>query len=167
MSNEPFGSEKPDKGVREVRITLRTIPAQGATRLQVKGNIGVMIGTGEKKLEQKNVELKTGSTITVEGVSLKIDSVQDEKADNVRATVQLSSNQPFDRIKSIKFLTADGKPIGQQNMGTSTAGGPGRMIYNQSWGLQEKVPTATVQLTLYEQFKTTVIPVALDFGIGL
>jgi hypothetical protein len=164
---DPFSAHKfGEEALSEVEIQQPGVPAKGATKLQLKGELVVIRASGETTVEQKNLALKKDGKITVGPVPLTIDSVEDSGFGEMKLSVTLTTNKSMDAIKKIEFADAGGKAIEQQNMGSGSFGFGGQTTYQRTVGLAKKLDKATVRITHYGKQEAVKVPLELEFGVG-
>ncbi len=162
FSAQKFGAEP----LSLVEVQQPGMPAHGATKLQLKGELVVIRASGEKTSEQKNVALKKNSKITVGPVPLIVEEVRDSGFGEMKLTVTLSTDKPLDAIKRIEFADASGKAIEQEQMGSGSFGFGDKTTYQRTIGLAKKLDKATVRITHHDKMETVKVPLELEFGVG-
>jgi hypothetical protein len=139
-------------------------PASGANRLSLEADLVIKFGHGERKVEQKNVNLK-GDTIRV-GPSPLVVMSQDpsDGAGQQNGTqVTLFHHGPIQReIKKVAFIGPDDAEIQTRAGGGGSTGS----IHLLHYTFAQKVETCTVRLTVPETVETVTFSVAIDTGVG-
>jgi len=143
------------------------IPAAGAAKIELKGELQVQFGEGEKSEDVADVALTKGTTIAAGSLALKIEDARPRDMGDTKMSVALESQTPMLSIKKILFLNAAGQEIATQDMGSGTFGRGKQMTYQRMIGLGEAVDRATVRIVAYERTDTASVPVNLEFGLGL
>ncbi len=169
-------------------IDLPLLPAAGAAKIRLRGELAIRCGTGEAASEQADVPLKSAGKITAGPVPLEIGPAKKDEGLQIdffglqpagnaeesqpKVTVTLTSRKNTDAIKKIVFLTADGKEIGQRQLGSSNStslapgGGSPMEHHSRTIGLAADVEKATVRIVAYEKLETIVVPIDFEIGVG-
>jgi hypothetical protein len=164
----PFNlDQQEDKQTAIVEISQPGVPVAGATKINLKGRLVLNVGAGEKIVEQKNVALKKGSSITVGPSPLKISDLGTNGFGDTKVTITLETSQPLDAIKEIAFVDASGQEIKQENLGSGSFGVFGKTTYQRTIGLAKQVNSATVRIKQYEKIEPVAVPLELEIGVGL
>jgi hypothetical protein len=147
-----------------VTVHSPQFPASGANRLSLEADLVMKFGHGERKVEQKNVNLKI-DTITV-GPSPLVVMSQDpgDGAGQQNGTQVILFHQgPIVReIKKVAFIGPDGEEIQTRGSGSGTSGS----IHQLHYTFAQKVETCTVRLTVPETVETMTFSIAIDTGVG-
>ena len=145
-------------------------------------------GSGETTAEQPDVPLKSAGTITAGPVPLEIGPAKKDEGLQIdffgiqlgddaedrqpKTIVKLTSHKNIDAIKKIVFLGADGKEIGQHQVGYSSStsparnGGSPKEHHSRTIALSTDVEKATVRVVAYEKLETIVMPIDFEIGVG-
>jgi hypothetical protein len=140
------------------------LPAAGANRLSLEADLVMKFGHGERKVEQKNVNLK--SDMITAGPSPLVVMSQDrgDGAGQQNVTqVTLFHQGPIQReIKKVAFIGPDGEEIQTRGGGSGSSGS----IHQLHYTFAQKIETCTVRLTVPETVETVTLSVAIDTGVG-
>jgi len=150
-----------------VKIKSGLIPASGASKIILKGQLGLKCGAELKTATQTGVVLKAGSTITAGPVPMKIASVKEGGWGGAKMTVTVTSTKPAVAIKTIAFLGADGKAIKHEVLSSGSSGRPGSMTYETNFGLARKVDRVSVKIEYFSKVVAAKVPLDLRVSVGL
>lgn len=150
-----------------LEIKAPKIPARGATKLQLDATVVLLCGADERTVEQKGLNLKKGTKLTIGPVPLTLGQIEDARFGEAKQMVTFESKQPLSAIKKVEFLSADGKPIKHQSMGSGEGGFNDNITYSVSYGLMQKVDSVTVKLTYFDKIEELTLPLKIDIGLGL
>jgi hypothetical protein len=133
-------------------------PAQGATRIRVKGELVLLCGTGEKTSTVENFALKTKEKAEVGPASFEVNMPKD------RAMVLLKTDSPL--VKSVTFIGADGKAINV--LGALTLGNnvEGKVVHFANYTLPPKLETVGIKVVHYEKIEAVKVVVDSETGVG-
>jgi len=148
-------------------ISGPTVPVKGAARIHLKAKVVIDCGSQEKTARQEGVALAKDSKITVGPMPIKISAVRDGGWSGAKMTVTFTASRSFARIKSLSFIGADGKVIKSAPAGSGHFGFMGKMTYEKSYGLHEKVEKATVEIEYFEKVEKFIVPIDVSTGVGL
>lgn len=167
FGSRPFSSrETPDNVATIVELHQPNLPAAGATKILVDGELVLRCGTGEVVVDQKDIALKPKTAVKAGPVEFEIVEAKDEDFGDSKFMIEIKSDKSFDAIKELEFLDAAGKPIKTQNMGTSSFGVFGKMTYQRSIGLAQKADKVTLRIKHYKTIESIKVPLKLELGVG-
>jgi hypothetical protein len=167
FSRSPFDArEAKDNGGTIIELEFPNTPAKGAGKVIVKGEVALRCGIGEVVVDKKDVALKPKTAVTAGPAEFTIDKAEDQDFGDVKFMIELKASQPFDAIREIEFLDADGKPIEHESMGSSSFGFGGKMQYSRNIGLHKKVDKATMRIKHYKTIETVKVPLDLEIDVG-
>lgn len=151
---------------KTVRVTFHGTgcPAAGATRLRLAGQVGVLVGKGEKTAERKDVAVRTG--VELAGGTLK--ALADAFATKANPTaLKYTGTRPLERLA---FVDATGEEVElRRNPFTANrtvVGAKGEFTALYSWPRTAPDP-CTFRATYYDRVELVVVPVELEAGLGL
>jgi hypothetical protein len=127
----------------------------------------LLCGADEKTVEQKGLALKKGSKLTIGPVPITLGQIEDARFGEAKQMVTFESKQPLNAIKKVEFLSADGKPIKHQTMGSGQGGFNDDITYSVSFGLMQKLDSITLRLTYFNKVEELTLPLKMDIGPGL
>ncbi|MBA4065403.1 MAG: hypothetical protein C0501_17155 [Isosphaera sp.] len=148
-------------------FTFRTPghPAKGATKVRIKGSLTLVVGTGEKELEKKDVELKTkaGVDLGIGTIKMKLDGFNPAGAPTFYV---YDGNRP---LTSVALIGGDGKEIRSRLVssmyGNDKAGKP---VHQATITVPDKkVERCTVRVKYYDTVEEVKVPFDLEVGPGL
>jgi hypothetical protein len=159
-----------DPGGHWATVTIHSprLPAGTATKITLEANLVVKYSSGERTVEQKNVDLKMDK-ITASPVPLIIARQQDpnmmiRRMGGVQDGTQVILFYQGDLlgIKKIAFVDADGNEI----QAMSSGGGSNGSLNQSYYRLARKVDTCTVRVTVPEKIETATVAISLTAGVG-
>jgi hypothetical protein len=143
------------------QIYAPSTPAEGASKLQVKANLAVVIGKEEKTAEQKNVTLKAGEKAKLDAIDMTVEKGFPE-GKQVTASFITSERS----IKSLEFIDSKGKAIPQVFTNTNPTFAGGKNQFQTTCSLPVQADPITVKVTYFSKTETVKVPVELSFGVG-
>ncbi len=168
-SEGPFVT-RVDSGGHWATVTIHSprLPASTATKITLEANLVVKYSSGERTVEQKNVDLKMDK-ITASPVPLVIARQQDPNmmiqrmggAQNGTQVILFYQGDLLG-IRKIAFIDADGNEIQAMNSGGGSNGSLNQSYYR----LARKVDTCTVRVTVPEKIETVTVAISLTAGVG-
>ena len=164
---KPIRGQVPDASHCVLEFQSSKIPAAGARTLAVKANVVMTCGVGEKSAEQKGVALKAGSPTTVGPVPMKVEKIRPSGWGKVKMTVELSGEKDEEMIKEVVFVGPDGEVVPSRKVGSSRSRIGTKVNWRRSYGLHQKLETATVRIIYFERVETLAVPVEVTAGVGL
>ena len=147
-------------------VTTEKTPTPKARNIRVKGHVVVQCGSNEKTGSQKNVALTKGTAVSIGPLVGKITNAGKPEWGGGDSKFQVSiesTADAFARVKVLKAIGADGKPIECRPSGWSQ-GGASR---TQNYGLKKKVAKATIRLTYFDKTEMLRVPIDHTLGVGL
>jgi hypothetical protein len=144
------------------------LPAGGATKILLEANLVLKYSSGERTIEQKNVDLNMDK-ITAAPVPMMIARQQDpgfmvQRVPGMPAGTQVALFYQGNLIglKKIAFVDADGNEIQATNAG----GGSNGWLYQTYYRLARNVETCTLRITIPEKIETATVAVSVTTGVG-
>lgn len=162
-----------------VEIRADAMPAKGATKLIVQGEVVLRCGEGEKTVESDALDVAAGGKVSLGSTSVTVKQAKNENmgfnmmgfgsADSgeTKMSVTLTAKAPLDTIKSLTFLDPQGKAIKHRRQGSSSMGFAGNMTYEVTYGLAQKVSKLKLQVVQFERVELLKVPLSLEVGVGL
>ncbi len=142
-------------------------PAEGATKLVVKGTIPASCGADLKQVRQNEVSLLEGTKFKLGSLELEVAKSPTAPFDDSAMTVRLKNNASLRPIKSLRFLSSSGKEIKSQPMGSSFRRSNKTIVETRDFALWEKADSVTVEAEMFTQTETIQIPISLEISVGL
>ncbi len=146
-----------------VEVETSTLPAKGATKLTLKADLTLSVGTTKKSTTLDNVALKEGTLIKGSGIQFKITKVSKPDFGEDEMQITLHSDKPTESLAAIEFQDAQGKTLKAQRAGSSSYGDSIDIDY----AFPKKTATAKIILTEWIDAKPLTIPVNLTIPLGL
>lgn len=153
-------------GGKILELDVPNRPSSGAGKVILRGDVDLRCGIGEEVVELKGVALKAKTPVTAGPAVFAIEKAEEQDFGDVKFVLHLKSNKPFDVIREIEFLDADGKPVEHEGMGTSKFSFAGKTQYSRSIGLHKKVDKATLRIKHYESIETVKLPLDMEIDVG-
>ena len=147
-----------------VQINSQHTPQAKAQALTLKADIVLSCGAAKKTVRKENFALKTGSTLAVGTMNLKVEKAGKPEWGDAKLSVTFSSKDEFSTITSLEFLDSNGKKIDSRHVGS---GSSGRNYYSRTYALQQKVDTATISVTYYAELESVTVPIDIRTALGL
>jgi hypothetical protein len=140
-------------------VLMPNRPAQGATKVRLKGSARVLCATKEKSVEVKGVSFKAGAKTAIGPATLTLDQFEIPQ----ETSVQVRGPYP---IKKLEFLDGTGKAL--MHFGNMVAANIGkRLEYTGVYHIRGKVDSATVRMTYFEEQEQFTVPLDVELGLGL
>jgi len=143
-----------------IKVVGPTLPAPGASKITLKGNLVLSCAASEMTVEHKNVALTNGTKINAGTIHMTV------IAGPRGAGFALEMDQPLSAIKSIAFFDADGKELKSRSNGTSSYTVGNMTRTSQSYSLDKPVAKATIRVTYFDS-ESLSVPIDLTVGVGL
>ena len=150
-------------------VKAPAIPAKGAKKLTVAGEVALRIGSSKTTDSVKNIALKTGSIVKAGPITLKVSKSGKPGwtvGDYVHEVV-FESERDLSEIAKISFLTSDGNPIEATRTSTARSGFFGNMKVTWTYQLKKRVDAANIMVTRWTDLKTEQVPFEVSIGLGL
>jgi hypothetical protein len=149
-----------DKSKAQGRMYLlsQKAPAEGATRIRVKGEVVFLCGVGEKTSTAENFALKAKEKAEVGPALFEVSLPKD------RAVVSLKTDSPI--VKSISFTGADGKALGATGMLNLGVNGDGKVVHFANYTLPAKLESVGIKVVHYEKIEAVKVVVDSETGVG-
>jgi hypothetical protein len=147
-------------------VSQPQIPAAGASKIRLVGELHVICGDGEKTDELPEVALAAGTQIDTP-LPITFQQVVPQNLGETKLLLTMQSAEPLSRIKNFVFLNASGGEIATQLFGDASMAAGGQPTYIRSIGLAEAVDKASLRIVSYESTETVKVPLSVTFGIGL
>ena len=158
----------PDGHSGTIDLSVPAAPASGAIKMRVRGELHIRWGKGERIEQVPSLALTKGTQASMGlMMGLIIDEVKPLDLPDTKLSLTLSSPTPTDQISKLIFSSVDGKLIPHQELGSASFGKGDKKSYQRMIGLSEAAETVSLQLYTYENFETIVVPIDLEFGVGL
>lgn len=156
----PFKVEnRPDGHSCWVKVVGPNLPAQGASKITLKGHLVLNCAATEKTVEHKNVALTNGTKMKAGSIPITVIAGQPD------AGFALEVDGPISALKSVTFFDADGKEMKSRSNATSsyTIGNTTRS--SQSYSLEKPVAKATIRVTYFDT-EDLIVPIDVAVGVG-
>jgi len=158
----PYPTIAKDRSAMLVYVNAyNKVPAKGATRLTIKGDLMVVCGTGEKSEEIKKFEFKDKEEAKAGDFKLKV--TQEKTFNTQGATVALTS--PTKDLKGLVIKDADGKEVEVYGGGTPFSNNPKEFTFNYT--LLKPLKEGKVTISYFTKSEKVKVPVDLDVSVGL
>ena len=150
-----------------IDIKANGVPGKDSRSIRIKGTLVFKAATKKQVFKQAGVALQKGTQISAGPLPLTISAAGKPEwgKDPLQVTFQRSNN--FDSLASVRFLDGQGHDIKSSNGGSSSGKFMGATRYTQSYNLETKVSTATIEFTCWEDMAEIKIPVDLTATLGL
>ena len=150
---------RPDGHSCWVKVLGPTLPAPGASKITVKGQLVLNCAATVKTAEHKNVALTNGTKIKAGSIPISVIAGPPE------AGFALEVDGPISVLKSVTFFDAEGKEMKSQSNGTSsyTIGNTTRS--SQSFSFGKPVAKATIRVTYFDT-EVLIVPIDVAVGVG-
>ncbi len=151
-------------------ITVPSLPAKDATKLIISGEVVLKIAAQKKDYSAEKVELKKDTKINAGPIPLTITRVgkPELSGGDYNFAIVLEAKQNLDSIADIQFFDAAGKKIESNRYGVSWDNLKPMNDYIVSWEyqLKDKLDSAKIVITYWDDMKTVVVPFNLKIGVG-
>ena len=165
---QQYAAISSDNHRAKVELQSLLAPAEGATKLVLKGTIPALCGADRKKVRQDQLSLLEGTKFKLASLELEVAKVETRSYDDGSAmTVQFKSNASLRPIKSVRFLSSSGKEIKSLPIGRGSFRNNKSILETCGFALWENVASVTVEADMFTQTETVQIPVSLEIGVGL
>lgn len=168
-----FGNAaKIDKDAKNciVEVSAPSLPAKGASRIQILGTLTMLCATQKKETVVANVPIKNGTKIAgPNNLELEIAEMNEAPRDLGRDAMVfvLRAQHELDGIAEIKFFRPDGGEVKAARTSTSTLTIQGNVKVDWSYTFSERVDTSTVKLYTWSDIQKKRIKVDLSVDLGL
>jgi len=161
-------SDKEGEGKTTVDVDLKgtTVPAKGASVLNISGKLAVTSASGKKQFTTDMMDLKPGTKFNAGDLSLTITEAgahSNPFSNGSEFQVTFSSAQNLEAIAGIEFSDAQGNKIEARR--ESWGSSPGS--YFATYALKKSVDRAKMAITCWQDLKTTEVPISIKTGLGL
>ena len=136
-----------------------TAPAAGATKITVKGKVGLQLAT--KKETVKGGAVAKGGKLTFKTLALTVNKLEKSGSDT---RVEVESPQSMDTIVEVNWLDAAGKKLEADTGGSGSFGFGGKTTYSRDWTV--KGTPASVEFVGWTDMKTVSVPFSASVAIG-
>lgn len=133
-------------------------PANGATRVRVKGEITFLCGVGEKTSSADNFAVKVKEKVEVGPAAFEVTMGKD------RAVLQWKAESPL--VKSITFTSPDGKPVGTTGTINLVLNQAGKVGQSATFTPPVKTEKVGIKVVHYEKVESVTVPVDTETGVG-
>lgn len=161
--SEMFDQVNPDGAL--LALHTQHTPAPGAKKLHLTGEIAVRCATGEKSEDHADISLAGPGQLKLGDVPIKFAPGQEQSAPppfGQGAFVSVTTDAPTPLLKKILFLDADGKEIKKTRLYWSFGTG-----FEITYALMSKPEKVTVRILSYDKVEDRVLPLDVDFSLGL
>lgn len=132
-------------------------PAAGATRARVKGELVLLVGTGEKTAAADTFALKVKEKVTVGPAGFEVVTAKDK--------IGLAFRADGASVKAVTFTDAAGKPLAAA--GTITLSAPGgKVAQTATFTFPPKTEAVGIKVAYYEKTEPLKLAVDTDTGVG-
>ncbi len=178
LVNEGFGgdgfgfSKVNDEGnFGMVEIRASGVPTKGSSVVQVKGSLDVSHGTKSKAERSAELTLKPGAKLEVGAYSFEIKKVDKRTVDKRTFGVDpmeitLTIGKELTAIRAFRFFDANGEEVKVNSTGTATTKVFNKITVERSFGLSKVITSGMLELHIWQDLKTTTIPIKLSVGLG-
>jgi hypothetical protein len=142
-----------------VNVNSHLLPAKGATKLHLKGNLVLIAGIDEKSTDEKELEMKTNSEAKVDDFTLKV--TMDKGFAGSGGTFTVKSSRP--NVKGVSVKDAAGKAV-EVSQGYFYGFGK-NWIY--SYTLKKPMSKVKIAVTWFSKEEKVKVPVNLEVSLGL
>ncbi|MCY3023220.1 MAG: hypothetical protein NTW87_29945 [Planctomycetota bacterium] len=145
------------------------VPAQGATKLAVAGELVFQIATQKKDFAAENVALKADTKVAAGPIPFTITKVGKPEwgGDEAAFCITLEAKQDLSSVADIQFQDAAGKKIEGRRGSTSRMGFMNNVTITWEYNLKAKADAARIVITYWTDMKKVTVPFALNVGVGL
>lgn len=165
ISTRPgFGPTFDGKPSEWVKVTAPNQPTKGATRFNIMGNVTVQTASQTNQFTAENVELRSGTNLSLGKLQLLICNVRSKDGEN---DVSLQSKQDLSSVASLDFYDEQGNKIESRVYSSylNTSGA------EKQWTLGFKLKTIQAKVKIvaacWTDLKTVEVPIAVKTGVGL
>ena len=137
-----------------------TAPAAGATRITVKGKIGLQLAT--KKETVKGGAVTKGGKLAFKTLTMSVKKLEKSGSDT---QVEVESAQSMDTIVEVNWLDAAGKKLEADDGSRGSFGFGGKTTYTRDWTV--KGTPASVEFVGWTDMKSLSVPFETTVAIGV
>lgn len=160
VNGSPFRVEnRPDSPFCWVKLVGPNLPAPGASKIIVKGQLVLTCAAAEKTVEHKNVALTNGTKIKVGSIPITVIAGQPD------AGFALEVDGSISVLKSVTFFDADGKEMKGRSTATSSYAVGNTPRSSRGYALEKPVAKVTMRVT-YVETEDLIVPIDLAVGVG-
>ena len=163
-----FSKISADRKACRVEVNLLRLPSPDSDRIVIEGVMVFATATVKKDYELKDLPLRIDSKIAIEPAELVISKVETPswQADKYPLAVTFKTSGEMETLEKVSFYDADGAEIESSPAGSSRSSFMGQVTTTQTYKLTEKIDTATVKFSFWEDWKKIPVPFSLNVGIG-
>ncbi|MEI6233150.1 MAG: hypothetical protein WCT04_08865 [Planctomycetota bacterium] len=153
-----------------LEIFAPTLPARGATRVQVQGTVTMWCATQKKETVLPNVQIRNGTKIIgPKKLELSIEEMNEAPRNLAREAMcfVLRSERELDDLAEVKFFRPDGSEVRAIRTSTSTLSIQGAVKVDWSYSLAERLDLGTVKVYTWSDIekKRVTLDVSVDVGL--
>lgn len=143
-------------------ITVRTpvVPAAGAGEISIKGSLSVTTAAGTRAVQAKKVALVKGTKFPLGTLTASIAEFESTET-GATLSVRLTGSGT-NTVKRLRFLDAAGTELESDTNGSMTSSDESEYAYT----LKAKATVATIEVELWQNLQTTMVPFAFAAGVG-
>jgi hypothetical protein len=142
-----------------VTVNSPLLPAKGAKKLQLKGNLVLIAGVDEKTTDEKELEMKMNAETKAGDFTLKV--TMEKGFAGSGGTFTVNSTRP--NVKGVSVKDADGKTV---DVSPGFNYGFGKN-WTYSYSLKKALPKAKIAVTWFAKEEKVTVPVEVETGVGL
>ena len=147
-------------------INSERAPGVEATRVFVRGSVSLRCASGVKTSPRTPLQVRIGRNLDAGPVPLTIRSMSDAGTGRVLVNFSTSQNQATERIRGMRFFSADGNEISTgsaRGQGVAQSWGPGSLSYQ----LPSDVDQVSVEVDYVESIEVVTVPFELLLDLGV
>jgi hypothetical protein len=169
LQNCPTGASKNERAITFGFLELETgqPPADGATKVVVKGTVVLKVGGKQSEVATKPVELKKGTVLVFgDRLELTISKAGKPEWGDDPLQIVVTAARELDLVAEVRFSDAEGNAIESQASGSSTSRNSDQVITTLSYSLKKMVEKAIVTVVFWDDLKKVEVPYDLTIGLG-
>lgn len=154
----PTYTEDLSAGIITVRSPI--VPAAGAQQVSIAGSLSVTTAAGTRAVQARKVALAKGTKFQLGTLAA---SIAEFEATDTGATISVRlTGSNTNTMKRLRFLDAAGTELESDTNGSMTSSDESEYAYT----LKAKATTATVEIELWQNLQTTMVPFTIAAGVG-
>jgi hypothetical protein len=166
--NKPgFGTMDAKESYATVEMQVASLPAKGATSLNIAGKVSMLIASSSKQFTVESVEMKTNASFSLGDLPVMISAMGTNhnswQAKDYPYSIIFSSLRNLECISSLEFFDPQGSKIAAHK----SSWGGGFMGYMMEYDIKQTVVRAKIVATCWQDLKTVEVPISIKTGIGL
>jgi hypothetical protein len=146
-----------------IEVTARTRPVVGATRIQAKGTVSLVVAAGIESEKIAKLDLTAGQKVTTRRGTLELVEIAGGDGDEGATLTFGATAKIRDELKDIRFLGADGQAIEISGRGSMSMGDSVQLEFY----LGSKPARVALELDWWKGLETLAVPFELAVGLGL